>query len=73
MQAEFAVGPVASRERGAAIVVLRLTARRAVRSGVLWGYVFGLYVATQALAYASSYRTVAQRAGLAKEFGSNAG
>lgn len=73
MQAEFAVGPVASRERGAAIVVLRLTARRAVRSGVLWGYVFGLYVATQALAYASSYRTVAQRAGLAKEFGANAG
>ena len=73
MQAEFAVGPVASRERGAAIVVFRLTARRAVRSGVLWGYVFGLYVATQALAYASSYRTVAQRAGLAKEFGSNAG
>lgn len=73
MQAEFAVGPVASRERGAAIVVLRLTARRSVRSGVLWGYVFGLYVATQALAYASSYRTVAQRAGLAKEFGSNAG
>ena len=54
-------------------MVLRLTARRAVRSGVLWGYVFGLYVATQALAYASSYRTVAQRAGLAKEFGSNAG
>jgi ABC-2 type transport system permease protein len=73
MQAEFAVGPVASRERGAAIVVFRLTARRAVRSGVLWGYVFGLYVATQALAYASSYRTVAQRAGLAKEFGANAG
>jgi len=54
-------------------VVARLTARKAVRSGVLWGCVFGLYVATQALAYASSYRTVAQRDGLAKEFGSNTG
>ena len=40
---------------------------------MLWGYVFGLYVATQALAYASSYKTVAQRIGLAKEFGANAG
>ena len=54
-------------------MVFRQTARRTVRSGVLWGYVFGLYVATQALAYASSYKTVAQRIGLAKEFGANAG
>jgi len=46
---------------------------QAVRSGVLWGCVFGLYLATQALAYASSYKTVSQRARLAKEFGSNAG
>ena len=48
-------------------MVFRQTARRTVRSGVLWGYVFGLYVATQALAYASSYKTVAQRIGLAKD------
>ena len=40
---------------------------------MLWGYVFGLYLATQALAYASSYKTLAQRDRLAKEFGSNAG
>jgi len=40
---------------------------------VLWGYIFGLYVATQALAYASSYKTLAQRRALAKEFGSNTG
>jgi ABC-2 type transport system permease protein len=35
--------------------------------------VFGAYLATQALAYASSYKTPAQRARLAKEFGSNTG
>ncbi|MGO9332534.1 MAG: ABC transporter permease subunit [Acidimicrobiales bacterium] len=73
MQAELAIGPPASAGRWPAPVVARQTARKAVRSGVLWGYVFGLYLATQALAYASSYKTVSQRARLAKEFGSNAG
>jgi ABC-2 type transport system permease protein len=73
MQAELAIGPPASAGRWPATVVARQTARKAVRSGVLWGYVFGLYLATQALAYASSYKTVSQRARLAKEFGSNAG
>jgi len=55
------------------LVIAWHTARKASRSGALWGYVFGLYLATQALAYASSYKTVAQRARLAKEFGSNTG
>ena len=73
MQAELAIGLPASAGRWPTSVVSRQTARKAVRSGVLWGYVFGAYLATQALAYASSYKTVAQRAGLAKEFGSNAG
>jgi len=50
-----------------------VTAYKAVRSGVVWGYVFGAYVATQALAYASAYKTRASRASLAREFGSNAG
>jgi len=40
---------------------------------VLWGYVFGIYLATQALAYASSYKTLAERIRLANEFGSNSG
>ena len=34
-------------------MVRRLTARKALHSGVLWGLVFGVYVASQALAYAS--------------------
>ena len=73
MQAELAVGRPASEGRWPATVVARQTAHKAVRSGVLWGYVFGAYLATQALAYASSYKTVSQRAGMAKEFGTNAG
>ena len=73
MQAERAAGLPAPKGRWPGTVVARQTIRKAVRSGVLWGYVFGLYLATQALAYASSYKTAAQRAGLAKEFGSNAG
>ena len=73
MPAELALRPEAPGDNWAATVVVRQTARKAVRSGVLWGYVFGLYLATQALAYASSYKTPAQRAGLEKEFGSNAG
>ncbi len=47
---------------------------RAARSGALWGCVFGAYLATQALAYASSYKTLAQRERLAKRSSaSNAG
>jgi len=73
MQAELALGAVRSKDRRAATVIGRLTARKAIRSGALWGYVFGAYLATQALAYASSYKTLAERARLAKEFGSNTG
>ena len=40
---------------------------------MLWGSVFGLYLATQALAYASTYKTPAARASLVREFGSNTG
>jgi len=73
MQAELAMGPPASEGRWATTVVARHTARKAVRSAVLWGYVFGAYLATQALAYASSYKTISERALIAKEFGTNAG
>jgi ABC-2 type transport system permease protein len=38
-----------------------------------WGVVFGVYVAAQALSYASSYSTPALRRLLAQQFGSNAG
>ena len=73
MRAELAlVGPTRA-GRWPATVVAWQTARKAVRSGVLWGCVFGFYVATQALGYASSYKTPAQRARLEKTFGSNVG
>jgi len=52
-------------------VVLRRTARRACRSGALWGYVFGAFVASTAWSYSSLYRTPHQRDALAAAFGSN--
>jgi hypothetical protein len=55
--AEVTLGPRAVPR--ARFVVAGETARRAVRSGALWGCVFGLYVAAQALTYASSYKTPA--------------
>ena len=73
MQADLALSGVAPRDRAAATLIARQTARRAVRSGAVWGYVFGAYLATQALAYASSYKTTASRDRLAAEFGANAG
>jgi ABC-2 type transport system permease protein len=52
-------------------VVARQTARRAVRSGVLWGYIFGVFVVSSALSYTSIYKTEAERNRLAASFGSN--
>jgi ABC-2 type transport system permease protein len=54
-------------------VIARLSGKKAMRSGVGWGLVFGVYVATQALTYASSYKSEAARRLLVKEFGSNPG
>jgi ABC-2 type transport system permease protein len=54
-------------------MVRRLTARKALRSGALWGLVFGIYVASQALAYASTYKTQAERNALSKAFTSSGG
>ncbi|HVA05401.1 MAG TPA: ABC transporter permease subunit [Acidimicrobiales bacterium] len=55
---------------GAARVVFQQTVRKSLRSGVLWGYVFGAYIAAQALAYDSTYKTQAARNLLAKSFSS---
>jgi len=52
-------------------VVALLSARRAVRSGVLWGYIFGVFVASSALSYTSIYKTQAERHRLATAFGTN--
>jgi ABC-2 type transport system permease protein len=50
-----------------------VVAKPAVRSGILWGVIFGFCVATQALAYATSYKTAAARQLLVQEFGHDAG
>ena len=46
-------------------------ARRAVRSGALWGLVFGLFIFVQTHAYTSTYKTQAARDQLARAYGSN--
>jgi len=53
-------------------VVAGLTARKAARSGALWGYVFAIFVASSALGYAATYKTQTERDHLAATFGSNA-
>jgi len=54
-------------------VIARVTARKSGRAGAGWGVVFGLYVATQALAFATSYKTPAARHLLVVEFAHNTG
>jgi ABC-2 type transport system permease protein len=58
-------------ERSSRVVVLRETARRAARSGALWGYIFGASVAASAVSYTRIYKTQAERQQLATAFGSN--
>jgi ABC-2 type transport system permease protein len=57
--------------RSPGTVIARLTARKATRSGFLWGYIFGVVVASSALSYATLYRTQAERNQLEAAFGSN--
>ncbi|MHB1739687.1 MAG: hypothetical protein ACYCXA_09475 [Actinomycetes bacterium] len=61
----------AGRHPGA--VVSEQVLRRAARSGVGWGLVFGVYVAAQTLAYASVYKTQAARDQFARAYSSNIG
>ncbi|MHB8294688.1 MAG: hypothetical protein ACYDH5_08715 [Acidimicrobiales bacterium] len=73
MHAELALrSPTPAGRWPNATVGLR-TARKALRSGVLWGFAFGLTVASSALGYASAYKTPAQRERFAALFTSNAG
>lgn len=55
-----------------ALVAAR-TARRAARSGVVWGAVFALYVADTAYLYSTTYPTPASRAKFASSLASNSG
>ncbi len=67
-----------TRERGtagrrAATLIAVMTARRAVRSGAVWGAVFGLLVLNEAVSYHTNFPTVASREKFAQAFGANAG
>jgi ABC-2 type transport system permease protein len=69
--ADLAVAAGTTRQRVPRAVVARYSARRSLRSGVLWGYVFGVTVASSALSYSRIYATGAERRRLAETFGSN--
>ncbi len=71
MSASVAAGR-GGRPRPARVIAGR-TALRAVRSGALWGWVFGLTVTASAVSFASAYPTAAQRARVAGLFSANAG
>jgi ABC-2 type transport system permease protein len=73
MSVELGRRIAAPASRSPALVVVGLTTRTAVRSGALWGGVFGLYVTASALGYAAAYKTPLARARLAADFGSNFG
>jgi ABC-2 type transport system permease protein len=73
MSAELAVAvpATASGKRTASSVIARYTARRSLRSAVVWGYVFGVTVASSAVSYTRLYKTAAERQRLAQTFGAN--
>ncbi len=52
-------------------VVADRTARQAIRSGAIWGYIFGIAVASSAVSYTTIYKTQAQRNALAAAYGAN--
>lgn len=60
-------------DAGASTVVAWLTARRAARSGGLWGLVFGSLVVSSAASYSGLANTAEQRAKLAASLGANSG
>ena len=59
--------------RDARLAIAVVTARRAVRSGLVWGLVFAVYVASSAATYTSSYPTAAARAKFARSLEGNSG
>jgi ABC-2 type transport system permease protein len=73
MPADLAFRAPATAGRNPAAVVGGLAGRRAVRSGGLWGVIFGAWIALQEHAFVSLYPTLASRAHLAATLGSDAG
>lgn len=60
-----------STDRSPRSVITRVTAAKAVRSGLIWGSIFGLATASSALSYTRLYKSPAQRDALASAYGSN--
>ena len=54
-----------------ATVVAAFSRRKAVRSGILWGYIFGVAIASSEISYVKLYKTAAQRSALAATFGTS--
>jgi len=52
-------------------VVAARTARSAARSGVLWGWILGIVIASSAVSYVKIYKTPASRAALADTYGTS--
>jgi ABC-2 type transport system permease protein len=70
---ETARAPKQRAGRWPGAVVAVQVGRRAARSGLLWGSIFGIFVIAQTLAYTSGYKTQAARDQMAAAFGSNVG
>ncbi len=54
-----------------ASVVAALSARKAIRSGILWGYIFGIAIASSQISYTRIYKTPTTRDALAATYGTN--
>ena len=68
-----AVLPARTRYRMPQLAVARFTGRRAVRSGTIWGLVFGLYVYDNAFSFNTIARTAGQRNTLLAAMAGNTG
>jgi polyether ionophore transport system permease protein len=55
------------------LLVAATTAKRAVRPALMWGLLFGLLIANEALTYHTTFPTAASREEFAASFGGNAG
>jgi len=69
--AEVSAVPPFQLERSPGSLIFRVSAGKAVRSGLAWGAVYGIMVASAALSYVSIYPHQAQRDQLELLFGSN--
>ena len=71
MRTETGVHAPIRPDRSPGVAVAALTARKAVRSGLVWGSVFGLAITSSEISYTKIYQTAAQREALAATYGSN--